>query len=458
MKNKGTIGLLGVTVALGLYVYFFEIEKPKKDESRKVEQSKLLTLKQDQVSQITIEKTGQPKIVVAKTADGWNVLEPLKDNADNTEVDDFLRSLSDEKYTDVANENADGQADLKIYGFDAPLGNVELKDQAGTVLKYTVGSRKNFEGNSFLQKAGEPRIIVASQLWPGRVDKKAIDFRDKRLMRASIGKVQKFQIKNPRGLLTMEQAENQWKLAGTNLVIDQNRAREVLTMLNESKVTEFIADHAPDAKQRAEFGFNQPVLTLTATVDGKSWEAVVGYGKDKAVYGWVKEPAFILKLDPPQLDKFKDLRVSFLREKRKAFEFDKAAVASAELKLKNLTAKTAPKTHPEFLKFLDNVASFEVSEYVDGLAKPKFENTLDLKNEKNEVLFSLAYGPTYENKTLLGDRKFLYAQTIVGGKASEIFLIDPTVANHVVDSEVFKEKSATTEKPPAEVKKPVGHP
>ncbi len=73
MKNKGTIALLGITTALALYVYLFEIEKPKKEEALKTAESKFLTIKQDQISQIKIQKTGQPQIVMTKSADGWAV-------------------------------------------------------------------------------------------------------------------------------------------------------------------------------------------------------------------------------------------------------------------------------------------------------------------------------------------------------------------------------------------------
>ncbi|MFN7906227.1 MAG: DUF4340 domain-containing protein, partial [Pseudobdellovibrionaceae bacterium] len=272
MKNKGTIALLGITTALALYVYLFEIEKPKKEEALKTAESKFLTIKQDQISQIKIQKTGQPQIVMTKSADGWAVTEPYKDNADNTEVDDFIRSLSDEKYTDIANENKNDSADLKIYGFDLPLGFVEIQDQAGVIEKYTVGSRKNFEGNSFLQKSGDPRILVASQLWGSRVEKTPVEFRDKRLLRASIAKVEKIQIKNQMGTLALEQVENKWKLTNLDFELDQNRAREILTMLNESRALDYIQEKDPDKDQKIRFGFNQPEITLTARVDGQPWE------------------------------------------------------------------------------------------------------------------------------------------------------------------------------------------
>ncbi len=463
MKSKGLMALVGVTAALALYVYLFEVEQPKKEEARKAVDSKILTLKTDQISQITVQKSGDPKIVMSKSADGWAVIEPLKDQADNTEVDDFIRSLSDEKFTDVANENKDGQADLKIYGFDQPLGTVELQDQAGVLQKFTIGSKKNFEGNSFLQRGDDSRVLVVSSLWPARVDKKPFDFRDKRLLRASIAKVQKIQIKNQHGGLALEQSENKWKLIGANLEVDQNRAREVLTMLNESKALDILSDREPDANQRTQYGFQQPAVVLTATVDGQPWEAVIGYDKDKTVYGWVKKPTFVLKLDPPQLDKFKDLTVSFVREKKKAFEFDKATVASVDLKLKGGSVQNADKAKTDFLKFVDNVASFEVSEYVSGLSKPNFENILDLKNEKGEKVFTLSYGPTYENKKLFGERKLLFAQTVTSTATSEIFLIDPAVAQSIASHDLFKKPAAAKTQEPAppgsnEGQKPAGHP
>ncbi|MFN8945360.1 MAG: DUF4340 domain-containing protein, partial [Pseudobdellovibrionaceae bacterium] len=412
MKNKGTIALLGITAALALYVYLFEIEKPKKEEALKTAESKFLTIKQDQISQIKIQKTGQPQIVMTKSADGWAVTEPYKDNADNTEVDDFIRSLSDEKYTDIANENKDDSADLKIYGFDLPLGFVEIQDQAGVIEKYTVGSRKNFEGNSFLQKSGDPRILVASQLWGSRVEKTPVEFRDKRLLRASIAKVEKIQIKNQMGTLALEQVENKWKLTNLDFELDQNRAREILTMLNESRALDYIQEKDPDKDQKIRFGFNQPEITLTARVDGQPWEAVIGYSKDKTVYGWVKKPTFVMKLDGPQLDKFKTLSVSFVREKKKAFDFDKAGITSLKYKTTSGKEKSFDKTNPDFSKLVDNLASFQVAEYFSGLRKPQFENTLDLKNENGETVFSFAFGPAYENKKIFGDQKLYLAQTV----------------------------------------------
>ncbi|MFN7904589.1 MAG: hypothetical protein ACK5P5_05350, partial [Pseudobdellovibrionaceae bacterium] len=200
---------------------------------------------------------------------------------------------------------------------------------------------------------------------------------------------------------------------------------------------------------------------------GQPWEAVIGYSKDKTVYGWVKKPTFVMKLDGPQLDKFKTLSVSFVREKKKAFDFDKAGITSLKYKAISGKEKSFDKTNPDFSKLVDNLASFQVAEYFSGLRKPQFENTLDLKNENGETVFSFAFGPAYENKKIFGDQKLYLAQTVSLSKPSEIFLVDDTVVKNVTGHDLFKENT-TPPKPPtpgqtesdpaSEPKKPEGHP
>ena len=105
MKFKTTILFAVATIILGLSVYFFDIKKESVEAEAQKINSKILKFDKNQINFIEIQKNND-KYVLQKSQDGWSILEPIQDSADNDQVENLIEQLVAENYSAVAKETA----------------------------------------------------------------------------------------------------------------------------------------------------------------------------------------------------------------------------------------------------------------------------------------------------------------------------------------------------------------
>ena len=97
MKNRGSWILFLVVVLLSLYAYFGEYKGKETEKIAKEQKALILKdIKQDQINTIEINNLEQ-KISLSKNTEGWVLLSPTSDSADNAEIDSWLKQLVEEK-------------------------------------------------------------------------------------------------------------------------------------------------------------------------------------------------------------------------------------------------------------------------------------------------------------------------------------------------------------------------
>lgn len=302
MKLKGRTTLVIALLLFGGFA-IFDFLQDKKKEEKSMEDSRFMTLEFDQVNSIQIEREGQ-KVVVQRTTEGWELVEPYKDNADNTVADDFVNNSFTERIIEVANEGED--IEWTRYGLDKPLGKVILKTASGQQNIFEVSEKKNIEDNAFARRNQENRVLVVNSSWQSRVRKTAMDFRDRRFLRNKIASVDELKLVNEKGTLELKRIDGRWQsLTQKDIGLDQNKVRELLTTISEAKASEILS--APAVAEKKLF-------TLYLTLAGKRWEAQVDQAKDLGIYARVSEPQFHMKMEAGALDKLISLTVKDLKE------------------------------------------------------------------------------------------------------------------------------------------------
>lgn len=301
MKLKGrTILVICLLIFGGYALYDFQNEK-RLEEQRSMD-ARLMTVDFDQVDFVQIEKGGG-KIVLERTVDGWNMTEPLKDAADNTAVDDFVKAAFPERIIEVAKEGSD--IDWAVYGLDQPIGKITFRTTAGKENVIEISGKRNFEDNVFARRDGEGKVLVLNSIWQNRIEKGVMEFRDRRFLRHKIASVDDVRIKNANGTLHIRRVEGKWVApAQKELILDQNKVREFLTALSEAKAAE-IGVKVPKGKA---------LFVMDLLMADKKWNAEVTQARDLAIYAKVSEPAQQMKMEAGALDKFIKISLADLRE------------------------------------------------------------------------------------------------------------------------------------------------
>ncbi len=328
MKNKGTWILLGLVVLLGVYTYFGDFKRKESEEKAKEEQSKVVALAKDQINAIEILREKEP-LTLVKAGETWMVEAPLKDAAAPEMVDQFLTEIIDDKSLRVAKEGE--KIVWADYGLDDPLGTVVLKTADGKSAKVSVGRQKDFQGNHFLRRDEEAKVLVGNSTWSGRVAKSGTDFRERKVFRQKTADIEKIRLRNSKGEFTLVRKDGVWVNEGQPAwQIDQAKAGDFLTGIGNAKALEFLDPASPALKTS---GLAKPSAEVRLFAKGAAgetaptWTLQVAKSKDNVFFGKVSEPDLTVKLDAFEAGKLLEQTEYALRDGKLPF-----ALATADVK------------------------------------------------------------------------------------------------------------------------------
>lgn len=459
MKNKGVLVFAGVVAALGGYLAW-DISAEKREQQEKQESRKIFGFDPEQVNEFTIEKGGA-KVRLSRSVDGWRIEEPVRDNADDTFTDDFVDRAVKDSMVEVAKEGEG--IDWKVYGLETPAGRVSFKTQSGQEKTLLISTRQNFEQNAMARLSGENRVLVVPAAWTEHINRKALDFRDKRLYRFKIAGVDRIEFKNAHSSGVLEMKDGQWIIAGhPEWPLEQNRVRELLTMINESRVKDFVSAADPTAAQKKSLGLGAPAAVVQLRAGDKSWSATLGRGSGEE-HAAITDPKFVLKLENGTLAKFESIDLLSFRDRRRPFDFNKDLVRRIEvitpLKSSVFVRKDAgwdlekPVDGHEVDSgkvgaVVSSLREMNAATFADGGLSRRHvgRNRIRLLDEKGDLVFEMTFDPATQGRLDGQKTSVVTART---SSEKDVVLLEPSQIESLSLATLVKPKaSASGEAPP----------
>lgn len=415
--SRGFVIMGALIVALSGYLAW-DLRSEKTETTRKEEQAKLFPFKADQVNELRIDRPDL-QLKITRSEDGWKIETPIQDLADNDFTDDTVQRMVEERSLDVAKEGEG--LDLKVYGLDKPAGSITLKTQSGQSKTYEVSTTSNFEQNSFIREAGVSKVLIAAGTWPLAVQRGPLDFRNKRLFRGKIASMDQLEVRNSRGVTRLVSKDGKWSVSDQpEWEIDQNRVREVLSMINETRVDDFVIERTPTAAEKASFGLGKPAVTIRARVGEGTWSAEFGLSKEKMPHAWVTPPDVVLRMDSGGFQKFDRIEAADLREKKLPFDFNKDLARKIDLRTRVKTsafvkkdgvwalepaAKDIVAQQEKIDAMLGALRELTVARYGERQPRnaPALVNSLKLLGEDGATAFEMSWSDPQVRK--IGDRE-----------------------------------------------------
>lgn len=460
MKYKTTALLAVFAVLTAVAVYLFEY-KETNDSTANIEQvSRIVTFDPEQINFLEIQKN-QNKYVLQKGQEGWSILEPVQDSADNEQVEKLLQTLTEEKHLAIAKESVDpALLNLAEFGLEIPYASFNLKNNLGKSLKVFLGSQKNFEGNSFLRIDSESRILVGTPAWHNKAEQNLMTYREKRLYRSALGAVEGIRIQSLRDSFEISRVSGVWvSKAQPKLMLDQNKVREMLRQIAESSIQEYVIDGEPSASSLAEKKLSDAPVKVHFQTPKASWSVHVNQSeKDNAVYAVTERPTNLLKIDSTRWELFGNLNLDDLRDRSSQFRFSLNEVSQVYFKSDGIEyqfkkekdqwkASSIPENTEfsavELVKMLNAVHDFEVSEFLDGKFKPQVSqafvgnNMIVLKSVSDSLLLQLNWGPQIKLNKSGEANSYSLARTNLG---DVLFAMDDRRLESVDFRRAFKKK------------------
>src|SRR6266436_4122725 len=216
---------------------------------------RLLTFDSDKLShvELTANKT---VIEFGRNKDAWQIVKPKPLRADQSSVEELIRTLRDAKMDLSGSE--DTKRNAAAFNSGAPFATVKVTDVSGT---QEIQVRKNKD--DYYAKSSIVVGVYKVSSTPGTaLGKNLADFRNKKLFDFGFADPDKVEFRNGSKSLFLSRTGSDWWSNGTKM--EENSVRSLIDKIRDVSASKFV-----------DTGFTSAVLDLTVTSnDGKHIEKV----------------------------------------------------------------------------------------------------------------------------------------------------------------------------------------
>ncbi len=455
MKFKKTYIFAILIFGLLTAVYFLDYRREEKVEQQHEADMQVIKFDREQISMLEIIKKDE-KILLQKSEKGWSLIEPIQDKGDDDQIEKLIISIAEEKMLAVAKESDHiSDSDLTEYGLDQPLAVYVIKNNLGQSKKITIGTQKNFEGNSFLRVDSENRIYVASSVWFTKAENKLIFYREKRLYRSPLGDINRVKIVSLNDNFELKRNANIWSSHQTENILDQNKVREIIRRISETMIQDYVFDGEPSNALVEEKKLNhKPIVRIEFGTASGDWAVDININEsENAVYALTDRPTRLVNLDPSSWEFFGNLNLDSLRDRVSVTRFSLNQVQKMYIKLdgKEINfskvddrwvedgVETSSEDSELILETIGRIHDLEISEFIDRKQANHFRGTdmVILKTDANNLVYQLNWGPDFKIKKNGKDKDYYYSRTQF---SSSIFAIEKQHIDGVGLDKLFKKK------------------
>ncbi len=282
MKKVGV--LFAIFLALGAFVYFYEIAgKSEREETKSLEES-LLRMKREDITGLEILRPEAEGIILSKEAQQWVIVHPVETSADGSTVDVLLRDLSQATRDRSFPE---GGTRAEQYGLHEP--RMTLKVQAGGEEKTLLIGNDDFTGSQiYAQFQGDSEVLLTSGVLFTTANKDLLQWRSKKVLVFDREELQTIEIVKSAITIRLTRQEEEWHLeAPIQERADQNSVSSLLSTVEFGQAQEFVSD---DPEELQSYGLDQPRVTMRIRHQDQDDWRILELGQQKEEYYLARNP------------------------------------------------------------------------------------------------------------------------------------------------------------------------
>lgn len=260
MKTKTTLILLTVVLALAAFIIFYERKLPNTEAALRQSQN-VVNFNRDKLDGIIIQN-GDDKIELRRHDHKWRLEAPIKDQADSSLVDNLIFDLEGwQKETTIsAKEMEADKSKLGEFGLTKPKLRLKLigPDAPPELL---LGKDAALEGKMYVRFENSKDIFVTSQSVKKAIEKKADEFRDRKLTDLTTAQVSRLVLKTAAGEMELEKKGDHWEIVRPLRARgDDQKIGDLIAQVTTARIQQFVADDRGDLHP---FGLAAPRGSIT---------------------------------------------------------------------------------------------------------------------------------------------------------------------------------------------------
>jgi hypothetical protein len=260
MNWRTTLILAVVVLAVFAYLRFFEMKQPSTGEARRQAQN-VVNFDRSKLDGIIIQN-GDEKIEIRRRDNKWRLEIPIKDQADGALVENLLSDLESwQKEGTIPAKDIDAdKSKLNEYGLNRPKLKLKLigSDRPPEIL---FGKDAALEGRMYVRFENSKETFLAKQSVKKDIDKKAEEFRDKKLTDVTTAQVRRIALKTPAGEMELEKKGDHWDIVKPlRARADDEKVGDLIAQVTTARIQQFVADDHGDLRP---YGLAEPRGSIT---------------------------------------------------------------------------------------------------------------------------------------------------------------------------------------------------
>jgi hypothetical protein len=263
MKLVKPLLALILVIVLGAGVYHY-VYKP--DAEKKLLQAKEQFLVRFDVKNITSFTIGRPDsaIQIEKGVGSlWNIISPIKAEAENEEITSLFRQLSDTKILFIVEEKPH---DLGNYGLDNPQYYLGMKYLNGKSDTLFTGIDTPDGTMTYVKFASEKRVLTVDRTIVDFMKKQTRSYRSRTLLNALIDDITGLELmRGDTDVITLVKSGEQWIMTQPwEFPASTENIALLLKTITETNKKHFIAEHTDSL---SKYGLDNPQIILKVTLN-----------------------------------------------------------------------------------------------------------------------------------------------------------------------------------------------
>jgi hypothetical protein len=443
MNWRTTVILALLAVGIGVYIKFYEVKQPTTRQAQERAQN-VLNFDKEKIDRITIQN-GDDKIDMRKIDNRWRLEAPIKDQADASAINNILFDLEgwQKDATVTEKEMAADKNKLTEFGLAKPKLRLKLSGQDAPP-EILFGKDAAFENKMYVRLENSRDAFIADESVKKAIDKKADEFRDKKLTDLTAPQVGRVVLKTAAGEMELQKKNEHWEiLKPLRARADDQKVGDLIAQVTTARIEQFVADDRGDLNA---YGLAQPRGSITMFGDNDKQGQTLSIGsvpekQKEQVYVRLSSRGFVYTL-PKKIEELLNSKPNDVRD-RHLVRFDEKILdritIDAAGKGKIVLARkgedwtqanrnNAPVNSAEARRLIDMLKNEQVTRFVEdvasnlpkyGLDKPQVQITLSSFASENtaetkageEPFATVAFGKIEGNEVYarVGEEPFVVA-------------------------------------------------
>jgi len=394
-RGWSTLALVVILGGLVGYIYFVDSKQEVGGSAAK--EKPFGTLQADDIEEVQVKSADGETTHLQKAEGKWKVVEPVKADADTSELTTIASSLATLEIQRVVDENA---SDLKQYGLEPSRLDVGFRSKGQKDLKHLQIGEKTPTGNELYARfPDQKRVFLVSSFLDTTFNKNTFALRDRRILLFDRNMVDGLELTSGATKTTLAKSGSEWRLVSPLSVRADFAAVEGALERLSSTQMQGIVD--PEGKDLAKYGLTKPTGTINVKAGSSNATLTLGSTDNALLFARDASRPMVFTIAPVLKDDVIRTVADFRRKDLfdgRAFTATKAEFkrGAETITLEKSKGKDSVDVWKAGGKDVDSAKADDLLSKVTGLRAASFEDQPNASLKSPALVVTVTYA---ENKT-----------------------------------------------------------